>query len=110
PGVNLVLLEEEEITRLCTDVQQHGAIFKVAIVVPKSVAQRRRRNIRQLKTQPRGFSDAEQTLYNVRLDGDEENFEFASGCRAENLIIPHDFRQREGNVLLCLVLDDLGHL
>jgi hypothetical protein len=44
------------------------------------------------------------------LTATSKHFEFAAGRRAEDLIIPHDFRERERHVLLRLVLDDLRDL
>ena len=59
--------------------------------------------------QPGGFGDAKQTFDNVRLDGDQEDFEFATRSCAQNLVIPNDLLQWERHILLRFVLDYLGH-
>ena len=58
-----------------------------------------------------GFlGDAEQTLDHIGFDGDQEHLQFAGGRSAQNLVVPDHFLQREGDVLLRLILDDLGDL
>ena len=108
--VNIALLEEQQVAGLGTDVQQHGAAFEVAVVVAEGVAQRSRRDIDDLQAQTGTFRRLEQAFDHVFLDGDEQHLEFAGGSGAEDLIIPHDFLQREGDILLRLVLDDLCDL
>ena len=59
---------------------------------------------------PLALGHPEQPFDNVRLDGDQQHLQFAAGGRAQNLVVPHDFFQRERHVLLRLVLDDLRDL
>jgi len=57
-----------------------------------------------------GLSDREQLLDDVALDGDEEHLQPSIRAGSKDLVIPGTFGQREGNVLLGLVLDDLSDL
>ena len=61
-----------------------------------------------MQAQARGFGSAEETFDNFRFDGDEQYFQFTCRRRAKNLIIPNNFSQWKGHVLLGLVLDDLS--
>ena len=57
--------------------------------------------------QSRRFRDAEQTLDDIGLDGDQQHLQFSAGRGTQDLVIPNHFGQREGDVLLRFVLDDL---
>src|SRR5258706_4995830 len=103
PGIDLALFEKQEVAGFGADVEQHGAILKVAVIIAEGVAKGRRGDIRQLKAQAGGFSDAEKTLDNVRLDGDKQHFQLASGSGTEYLIVPNHFSERERNILLRLI-------
>ena len=107
---NFSLFKEQQVARLRADVEQHRAVFQVAVIIAERVAQRRRRGVAKLQIQLGLGRHAEQALDNVRFDGHQQHFQFAARRRAEDLIIPHDFGQRERHVLLRLVLDDLIHL
>ena len=47
-GENFALLEEQQIARLRADIEQHRAIFQLAVVEPERIAQRRWRHIANL--------------------------------------------------------------
>ena len=79
-------------------------------MITERVAQGGGRHIRQLQVQPSALRHPEQALDNVRFDGDQQHFQFAARCRAQDLVVPHDFLERKGHVLLRLVLDDLCNL
>ena len=51
-GEDLALLEEQQVAGLGPDVQQHRAVFQVAVIVAEGVAQRRRGHVGQLQLQP----------------------------------------------------------
>ena len=108
--IDLALLKKQQVAGLGANVQQHGAAVEVAIVVAKRVAQSGGRYVHQLHAQPRRFRRAKETLHHVRLDGDEQHFQFTGRRRSQDLIVPDHFFQREGHVLLSFVLDDLGDL
>ncbi len=108
--IDLALLKKQQVAGLGANVQQHGAAVEVAIVVAKRIAQSGGRYVHQLHAQPRRFRRAKETFHHVRLDGDEQHFQFTGRRRSQNLIVPDHFFQREGHVLLSFVLDDLGDL
>ena len=93
--VHLALLEEEQVAGFGADVQQHGAVLKVAIIITEGVAKSGGGNVRQLEAQTGGLGDAEEALNDVGLDGDEQDFKFAGGRGTKDLIIPDDFGERE---------------
>ena len=109
-GKYFTLLEKQQIAGLGADVQQHRAIFQIAVIISECVAEGGRRDIGQLQTQPAGLRHPEQPLDNVRLESDQQHLELPAGRRAQNLIVPDDLFQRERHVLLRFVLDDLGDL
>ena len=78
-GINISLFEKQQVARFGANIQQHGASFQIAIIKAKGVAQGRRRNISQLQTQSGCLGDTEQSFHNVGLDGDQKNFQLASG-------------------------------
>src|SRR4029079_10870183 len=84
-GENFAFFEEQQVAGLCSDIQEHCAVFDVAVVIAESIAQGSRRNVGELKVQPGGFGDAEKSFNDVRLDGNEEDFQFTTGSRSENL-------------------------
>ena len=57
--------------------------------------------------QPGGLGHPKQTLDDISLDRHEEDLQFATRRRTQNLVIPNDLFEREGDVLLGFVLDDL---
>ena len=107
---NFTLFKKQQVARLCTDVQQHGAIFELRIIVAERVAERGGRSIAQQQFQFRLLSHTEESLDDFRLDGDQQHFQFTTRGRAEDLIIPYDFAQRKRHVLLRFVLDNLTDL
>ncbi|OQC27180.1 MAG: hypothetical protein BWX68_00241 [Verrucomicrobia bacterium ADurb.Bin063] len=107
---NLALLKKQQVAGLGANIQQHRAILQVAIIIAKRIAQRRRRNIRQLQLQPRRLRHPEQPLHHVRLDGHQHHLQLPPGRRPENLVIPHHLGQRKRHILLRLILDHLRHL
>src|SRR5207245_1655269 len=105
---DFALFEEEQVAGFGADVQEHGAIFQLAVVVTKGVAEGGGGNVGELQVEPGGLGDPEEAFDDIGLDGDEQDLQFAAGGRAQNLVIPDDLFEREGDVLLGLVLDDLG--
>ena len=63
-----------------------------------------------MQPQPRRLRHAKQSFNDVRLDGNQQDFQLTSGRGPENLIIPNYLGQRKGNILLGLILNDLGDL
>src|ERR1035437_8514020 len=109
-GENFSFFKEQQVARLRADVQQHRAVFQVAVIIFEGVAQRGGRGVAQLQFQLRLLRHAKESLDDFRFDGDQQHFEFAARGGTENLIIPDHFRKRERNILLRLVLDDLADL
>jgi hypothetical protein len=107
-GVHLALLKKQQIARFGADIEQHRASFQIAIAEPERVAQRRWRHIHQLEPEPGALGGAEKAFHHIRLDRDQQHLQLAAGAAAHDLVIPDDFLQREGHILLRLVLDDLG--
>jgi hypothetical protein len=100
--------EEEEVAGFGADVEEHGAAFVIGIVVAEGVANGGGGDIDELKAEAGVFGDFEEAFDDVGFDGDEEDFEFAGGGGAKDLVVPNDFIEWKGNVLLGFVLDDLG--
>ena len=109
-GVDLALLEEEQVAGLGPDIQEHRAAVQIAVIKPKSIAQGGRGNIDQLQAQARGFGRAEQALDDIGLDRHQEHFQLPVGRRAQDLVVPDHFFQGKRHVLLGLILDDLRDL
>src|SRR5207247_809115 len=77
-GKHFALFKEQQVAGLGADVQKHGAIFQIAVVVTKRVAQGRWRHIRQLQMQAGAFGHPEQELDDVALDRHQPYFKFAA--------------------------------
>src|SRR5262249_16606557 len=108
--IDFALFKEKQVAGLRADIEQHSAAIEVAIVVAKSVAQSGRGNVHQLHAQARRFRGAEKPFHHVRFDGDEQYLQFSRRGRSQDLIIPNHFFERERDVLLGFVLDDLRDL
>src|ERR1700728_5424759 len=109
-GINFALLEEEEVAGLGANIQKHGATFQIPVIVPEGVAQSGGGSVHELETEASPFSHAEETFDNLRLDGHQKNLQLAGRRGAKNLVIPDNLVQRERNVLLRFVANNLGHL
>src|SRR5678816_332007 len=48
-GENLAFFEEQQVASLSSDIQEHRAVFNVAVVIAESIAQGSRRNVGELK-------------------------------------------------------------
>jgi hypothetical protein len=109
-AVVLVGLENRDVARFRPDVDEERNALLISVVVAKGVGERAGRGVDHRHLQAGRFPRREKLFNDLGLDGDEENLDFAAGCGAEDLVIPRRFGEREGNVLLRLVLDDLGDL
>ena len=103
-------LNEQRVGGFGAHVQHQRAAFELAVVVHEGVAQRRGRAVHNSQLQPKVVAHGGEAVDDVELQRHQHHFQFAGCCGPEDLIIPLHFVQREGDILLGLVLDDLPHL
>ncbi len=105
-----VLFQEQKIGRARPEIDDHGAALEVAVIVTDRVVERHRGDIHDVRPQSAGFHAFGEFFDDVTLDGQEHDLQFPLRVAAEQLIIPNDFIDGEGDVLLGLILDDLRDL
>src|ERR1044071_2022408 len=75
---NFALLKKEQVAGFSSDIQEHGAIVEVTVIVAKCIAQSRGRDIGDLQMESCGLGDTEKTFDDVSFDSDEQNLKFAA--------------------------------
>ena len=108
--VKFVFLEEEDVAGLGSDIDQDAAALDVSVVVAESVGQGGHRRIHHFHLQANRFAHRKELFNDLGLDGHQKHLASPVGGGTQNLVVPSTFGQREGDVLLGLVLDDLRNL
>ena len=108
--VKLVFLEEEDVAGFSTDIDQQTAALDISVVVTEGVGQCGHRRIHHFHLQANRFTDCEELFNHLGLNSHQQHLTRPIGSGAQNLMVPSTFGQRERNVLLGLVLDDLRNL
>ena len=100
-------LDENQVRRARAEIDQQRRAFQVAVIVAEGVVERHRRGVDDLRAEPAAFDGAVELIEQIGLDRHEHDFHLAVLAAADELIIPHDFLDRERHVLLRLEPDDL---
>ena len=109
-NIKLVFLEEEDVAGLGSNIDQEAAALDISVVVTEGVSQCGHRRIHHFHLQTHRFTHRKELLNHLGLDGYQKHLSRPVSSSAQNLMVPSTFGQREGNILLGLVLDDLRDL
>ena len=110
PGVVLVGLKQQDIAGLGTDVDQEATTLLITVIKAEGIRQCADGSIYDGGFETGSLPCPDEFFNQVGLYCDQEDFEFSTGSGTENLVIPCRLGQRERDVLLSLVLNDLSDL
>ena len=105
-----VLFQKQKIGRARPEIDDHGASLNVTVVVTDRVVECHRGHIHDVRPQSAGFHAFGEFFDDVTLDGQQHDLQLPLRVAPEQLIIPNDFIDGEGDVLLGLILDNLRDL